>query len=377
MATGQPGGSCPRLRRQVIIRPVPTVAAMTSYALADLGGPNTVSLAQNESAFEVSPKAISAAQTVLAQTPLYPDPDWRDLRSAVADVYGLDAASLPCGAGSLELIGCLIHTFAGPGDEVLGSQYGYLFVSTASQQAGATYVQAPEPELTVSVDAIMARVTARTKIMFVCNPGYPTGTRIKTPEILRLRAALPSSALLIVDQAYGEFDDQDPRPIFDLVSGGNTVVLRTFSQGYGLAAARVGWGDFPVKITSEVRKLLNSNNIAATSQVMATASMRDRADMVNIVEKTAIIRGLFADTVRQMGMIVPVSHTNFGLIRFGSVAEARQADAALRIHSLITRAMGGYGFAQCLRATIGAAQIMDQVLGVLSHLKEASDASRS
>ena len=93
---------------------------MTSYALADLGGPNTVSLAQNESAFEVSPKAISAAQTVLAQTPLYPDPDWRDLRSAVADVHGLDASSLICGAGSMELIWCLIHTFVGPSDEPLG-----------------------------------------------------------------------------------------------------------------------------------------------------------------------------------------------------------------------------------------------------------------
>jgi histidinol-phosphate aminotransferase len=280
MGTGQPGSSRARLGRQVMIRPVPTVAAMASYALADLGGPNTVSLAQNESAFEVSPKAISAAQTVLAQTPLYPDPDWQDLRSAVADVHGLDAASLICGAGSMELIGCLIHTFAGPSDEVLGSQHGYLFVSTARQQARATYVQAPEPELTVPIDAIIARVMARTKIMFVCNPGDPTGTRIKTPEILRLRAAIPSSALLIVDQAYREFDHQDPRPIFDLVSGGNTVVLRSFSQAYGLAAARVGWGYFPVKVTSEVRKLLNSNNIAANSQVMATASMRDQAHMI-------------------------------------------------------------------------------------------------
>lgn len=357
-----------------MIAPVPSVAAISPYALADLGGPGTVSLAQNESAFPVSPRAIAAGRAALDGMSLYPDPDWREMRAAIAATHGVAPERILCGAGSMELIGCLIRAFAGPGDEVLGTAHGYLFVATAAAQAGARFVRAAEPELTVSVDAVRAAVSDRTKIVFLCNPGNPTGTRVPNAEILRLRAALPQEVLLAVDQAYGEFDDQDPAPVFALTGRGDTVVLRTCSKAYGLAGARAGWGLFPDAVGREVRKLLNPNNISGVSQAMATAAMGDQAHMQDVVARTAAIRDRFAAALRRVGYVVPESHTNFVLIRFGSEAAAQMADARLRAEGLLLRRMGGYGLADCLRATITAPEVMARVETVLTRLAETGHA---
>lgn len=350
-----------------MIRAVPHVAAMAPYALADLGGAGTVSLAQNESAFPPSPAALAAGRAVLAQMPLYPDPEWPDLRAAVAEVHGLDPAKVLCGAGSMELIGCLIRAFAGPGDKVLGTDYGYAFVASASAQVQADCVKARERDLTVSVEDILAAVTPEVRIVFVCNPGNPTGTLIPNAEILRLRAGLPADVLLVVDQAYAEFADAENNPgeIFALAERGDTVVLRTLSKAYGLAGARAGWGYFPPEIAGEVRKLLNPNNISIPSQAMAAAAMRDQAHMRDVVAQTAAIRDTFAEDCRALGLVVPQSHTNFVLIRFASASQARAADAALRAEKLLMRGMGGYGLGDCLRATICSQPVMDRALAVL------------
>ncbi len=350
-----------------MIRAVDHIRVMAPYALADLGDADTISLAQNESAFPPSPMAVAAGQAVLDQMPLYPDPDWSDLRAAIAEVHDLDPEMILCGAGSMELIGCLIQTYAGSGDRVLGTNYGYAYVASATAQVQADYVQAREVDLTVSVDDVLAAVTPKTRIVFVCNPGNPTGTLIPNAEIIRLRDALRNEVLLVVDQAYAEFSDTDQNPaeIFALAKRGDTVVLRTFSKAYGLAGARVGWGVFPPEIASEVRKVLNPNNVSIPSQIMAATAMRDQAHMQETVNRTAAIRDRFANECRALGLTVPYSHTNFVLIRFADVETAQKADHALRVEGLLMRGMGGYGLGDCLRATICPQEIMDRSLAVL------------
>lgn len=350
-----------------MIRPVPHVGAMAAYALAGLGGEETISLAQNESAFAASPAAIAAGQSAMADLPLYPDPEWPELRAAIADVHGLGPTRVLCGAGSMELIGCLIRAYAGPGDRVLGTDYGYAFVSSAAAQVQADYVKAREIDLTVSVDDILAAMTPETRIVFACNPGNPTGTLIPNSEILRLRDGLPEDVLLVVDQAYAEFSDQknDPAEIFAMTDRGNTVVMRTFSKAYGLAGARAGWGYFPPEIANELRKLLNPNNISIASQAAAAAAMRDQAHMKGVVSRTAEIRDRFAEDCRALGLTVPESHTNFVLMRFASVEDAQRADAALRADNLLMRGMSGYGLTDCLRATICETSVMDRCLSIL------------
>ena len=347
---------------------VPSVARMASYELADLGDPNTISLAQNESAMAPSPAALTAGAAGLEDAARYPDPDWRTLRTAIAANHPIGVENVLCGAGSMELIGCIVRAFTGPGDTVLGTQHGYLFVATAAQQAGAAYLKAPEPDLAVSVDEILALVDSATRLVFVCNPGNPTGTRIPNAEIVRLREALPQDVLLIVDQAYAEFDDQDHEPVFALVARGDTVVTRTFSKAYALAGIRVGWGAFPSAIGVEVRKLLNPSNIATQSQAMAAAAMIDQAHMRSAVGKIEKLRDETAARLRAAGYKVADSHANFLLVRFRDADAASRADHALRAAGLILRGVAGYGLADALRATIGSPEVMARMVETLEAL---------
>lgn len=314
--------------------------------------------------------AIEAGREALAEAALYPDPDWAVLREAIAAFHALDPHSILCGTGSMELIDGVIRAFAAPGDAVLGTQHGYLFAATVCQRAGARHDMAPEPNCTVAVDAILEALCPETRIVFLCNPGNPTGTRLPNSEILRLRDSLPEQVLLVVDQAYAEFDDQDHKPVFALAARGDTVVTRTFSKAYGLAGARVGWGVFPPAIAGEVRKLLNPNNVSGASQAMARAAVCDSAHMRRIVAETAAVREDFAARLRIAGYNPVPSHTNFVLLPFADRAAARRADRALRAEGLLLRGVAGYGLEACLRATIRDGACMARAAAVLEDLAE-------
>ncbi|MEW6633556.1 MAG: histidinol-phosphate transaminase [Pseudomonadota bacterium] len=345
------------------------VEAMSAFALANFGGFDRPTLAQNESAFPPSPKAIEAGRRAAARSHLYPDPDWTLLRDAIADAYAVERALILCGAGSMDLIASTIAAFAGPGTEVLGTNYAYNFAASAAARVGANYVKAAERGFEVSIDAILAAVTPATRIVFVCNPGNPTGTRIHNAELLRLRAALPGDVLLVIDQAYGEFDDQDPQAAFALAGRGDTVVLRSLSKAYGLAGQRVGWGLFAPQIAAEVRKMQNSNQISTVSLAMAVAAIEDQAYMRTTVTRTAGIRDRFAHDLRAAGYEVPESRTNFVLVQFADAAAAAAADNALRGADIIVRGLSGYGLTDCLRMTVGPQDIMDRTLRILNAMR--------
>ncbi|MDG4874440.1 histidinol-phosphate transaminase [Mesorhizobium sp. WSM4935] len=342
---------------------------MSAFALANFGGYDQPTLAQNESAFPPSPKAIEAGRDATARSHLYPDPDWTLLRDAIARAYGVERDLILCGAGSMELIACTIAAFAGPGTDVLATDYAYNFAASAAARVGAAYVKAREHGFEVSIDAVLAALTPATRIVFVCNPGNPTGTCIKNTELLRLRAALPGDVLLMIDQAYGEFDDQDPHALFALAGRGDTVVLRSLSKAYGLAGARIGWGLFAPQIAAELRKIQNSNQVSTVSLAMAVAAIEDQAYMRAAVARTSDIRDRFAQGLRTAGYEVPESRTNFVLVRFAEAAAAAAADNALRGAGIVVRGLAGYGLADCLRITIGPQDVMDRALRILTALR--------
>jgi histidinol-phosphate aminotransferase len=342
---------------------------MTEFALADLGGYDRATLAQNESAFPPSPLAMEAGRNAISRSHLYPDPDWTLLRQALGKAHSVEPGLILCGAGSMDLISSTIAAFVGPRDEVLGTSFAYNFAAAAAARVDADYVKAAEQDFRVSVDSILEAVTAATRIVFVCNPGNPTGTRIGNDELLRLRAALRDDVLLLIDQAYGEFDDQDPRPVFALVERGDTVVLRTLSKAYGLAGARVGWGLFPPSVAAEVRKMQNSNQVTTASLAIGVAALDDVAYMRETVARTIAIRDRFAHELRCAGFEVPESWTNFVLIRFSDPVAAEAAERALRAVDIIVRGLSGYDLADCLRVTVGPPETMDRAQRILIGLR--------
>jgi len=351
-----------------MIPPVPHIAAMAAYQLADLSAPEgtrRVSLSQNESLRTPSPLVAEALRQAADAPHLYPDPDWSDLRQAIGAMHRVDPAQIVCGNGSLDLIGALARAYLAPGRAALAPAHAYPFFRVATQMTGARFNTAEEEGLTANVDALLAAITRETRIVFVANPGNPTGTRLPRSELIRLREGLPDDVLLVIDEAYGEFADHLSEPMFDQVARGDTVVLRTFSKAYGLAGMRVGWGLFPAEIAGETRKLLNPNNVALPGQMAALAALQDPAYMRETCALSAGIRNGFATRMRALGLSVPESFTNFVLMRFPSVEMATALDIHLRSEGVFLRAPGGAGLTDCLRATVCVAHDMDLVAGLI------------
>lgn len=353
-----------------VIKPVPHVATMTPYALADLNAPagkRLISLSQNESLRPPSPVAIKAAAEALADAHIYPDPDWSALRRALAERHNIPCNGIVCGNGSMELIVGLTQAFADSRSTVLAPAHAYPFFRTAARLAQARFDTAPEHNRQVSVDALLDAVQPDTRIVFVANPGNPTGTRVSPGDLLRLRKGLRRDILLVIDEAYGEFTDHLNEPMFDQVERGDTVVLRTFSKAYGLAGLRVGWGLFPEDIAKEMRKVLNPNNISVAGQAAAYAAVMDHDYMRATCLATSQLRDRLTQQLRGAGFDVADSFTNFVLVRFADADAADLANAFLRAQGVFLRGQGGAGLSDCLRITIGEEGDMNAATAHLKH----------
>ncbi|MEO0566166.1 MAG: histidinol-phosphate transaminase [Pseudomonadota bacterium] len=338
-----------------MIVPQDHIAGMAAYALADLSPPKgkrLISLSQNESLRPPAPGVLEAISKAASGVQAYPDPDWTDLRKALATQHGIDPALILCGNGSLDLIGCLARVYLGPSDAALAPAHAYPFFKTATLMTGARFDTAPETGLTADVDALLAAVTSETRIVFLANPGNPTGTRLSRADVLRLRDGLQGEILLVLDEAYGEFADHLSEPMFDLVTRGNTVLLRTFSKAYGLAGMRVGWGYFPPEIRDELRKVINPNNVSGISQVAALAALVDQNYMRETCRLTAHHRDAFIPGMRDVGIDASDSFANFALLSFATSEQAASVGAALRREGVFVRPQSGAGLPHCLRVTI-------------------------
>jgi histidinol-phosphate aminotransferase len=347
---------------------------MAAYALPDLGAiegqPATV-LAQNEHAFPPSARVQQAVAEAIGSGQLYPDDDCSELRTAIAGVHGLDAERIVCGVGSMELMSSLMLAYLAPGARLLMTEYGYLFMRTLCQLTGATLDVADEVEHRVDVDRVLGQLRPDTRLVFIVNPGNPSGTVIHNDEIRRLRAALPEDVMLLVDEAYAEFVDADfHRPLFDLATTGNTVITRTFSKIYGLAGLRVGWGYFPLEVRDQLRKVQNPGSVSSLSQAAARAAMQDQAAAATARRYIAAQREFLSAALAALGLAVVPSQTNFILVDFRTLQRADSAFTYLRRHGLVVRPMGGYGLPACLRITIGSEAQMRATASTLTAWRE-------
>ena len=207
------------------------------------GAAQVIKLSSNETPLGPSPKAVEAYLAQAAHLSRYPDGSAKPLREALAKLYGLDAARIVAGSGSDELLNLLAQAYLGPGDEAIYSEHGFLVYKIAILARGATPVPAPERDLSADVDAILARVTDATRLVFLANPNNPTGTYLPFDEVKRLHAGLPEHVILVLDAAYAEYvRANDYEAGIEMVATTqNTVMTRTFSKIYGLAALRLGW----------------------------------------------------------------------------------------------------------------------------------------
>ena len=327
---------------------------------SEMGGSGPViKLSSNETPLGPSPKALEAFRSA-DELARYPDGQATALRDAIAGIYGLSPKRIVCGAGSDELLGLLAQGFLGEGDEAIYTEHGFLVYRIAILANGAAPVVAPETDNRADVDAILAKVSPRTKAVFLANPNNPTGTYVPFDELQRLRKGLPENVLLVIDAAYAEYVRRnDYEAGLELVATtDNTVMTRTFSKVYGLAALRLGWCYAPAAIADVLNRIRGPFNVSAPAIAAGVAAIGDGTHMEKAVVHNEEWLAWLTKKMQGLGLTVTPSAANFLLIHFPDEdgRRAGDADAALKAKRIILRRVEGYGFPNALRMTVGTEQ---------------------
>lgn len=369
-STAQLAGAAPQ--------PKPWVMAIAPYvpgrATAD-DGRKIIKLSANENPLGTPQGAIAALAEARTSLDRYPDPGAGALRDAIAARYGLDPARIIYGSGSDDVLHLAAGAFAGPSDEVIYVRYGFAVYEIATRRVGATPIVAPDADYATDVDAILACVTDRTRMIFIANPNNPTGTFSPRADIERLHAALPGHVLLVIDQAYAEYLDasDDDGGLALAIEAPNVLVTRTFSKIYGLAAERIGWGYGAAPLIEAMHRIRLPFNITTAGQQAAIAALDDAAFVAEARAHNDQWRAWFADQIAGMGnhgLRAIASHANFVLVLFEGKLTAEAAYLGLMEAGYAVRWLPNQGLGHGLRITIGREADMRAIVAALRAMAE-------
>jgi histidinol-phosphate aminotransferase len=330
-------------------------------------------LSSNESPLGPSPKAVAALSGALHDLALYPDGSSLALREAIGAAEGLDPARILVGGeGSGPLLTMLANAYLTPGDEAIFSAHAFLLYEIATRANSAVPVIVAEKTgnrgIRIDVDAMLAAVTPRTRMVYIANPNNPTGSYLTREEMKRLHAGLPRHVLLVIDAAYGEFVDA---PDYDTGQAlarahDNVVMTRTFSKIHGLAALRLGWAFVPVAVADVLNRIRGPFPTSPLQQQAGAAAIADRAHVAAAAAFNARWRAWLTHEIRALGLRVDDSAANFVLIHFpAGPKDAAAANAFLIGRGVILRGVAAYGLADCLRLTVGTEEANHAVVAAL------------
>ncbi len=361
-------------------RPMPKswISAIAPYVpgkAADASGKPVFKLSANENPLGTSPATCAAFSEASADLATYPDPGATKLREAIAQRHGLDPARIIYGTGSDELLHIAASAYAGPGDEIIYVRYGFAVYEIAARRVGATPVVAADKEYGTDVDAILACVTDKTRVVFVANPNNPTGTYSSRAEIARLHAGLRPDILLVLDQAYAEYLDagDDDGALELAMTAPNVLITRTFSKIYGLAAERIGWGYASVEIVEALHRIRAPFNLTTAGQAAAAAAIKDAEWVEGSRAHNRKWRQYLCDEVAALGNFglsyVP-SKANFVLVLFKGALSGQAAYEGLMQAGYATRWLPGQGLPDALRITIGTETHMRDIARLLREMAQ-------
>jgi len=339
----------------------------------------SIKLSANESALGPSPKALEAYKNAAERMSRYPESDAFTIRTALAKLYNLNPARILMGIGSDELLSALVRAYAGPGDEVIYPTATFPMYRIYTLATGATVVQAPDRNYGADIDAILAKVTPRTKVVIIANPNNPTGTYTPKQDLERLRAGLRDDILLIIDAAYAEYVE---RPDYDagafLVDATkNTAMTRTFSKIFGLAGLRLGWCYACEEIIGVIGRIRSPFNVSTPAQAAGIAALEDTAFQRRVIDHTRRWRETLIQRVRGYGLDVTGTEGNFVNIGFPETPgrSAKDVDAFLRGKGISVRPMAMFGLPHHLRITIGQDDEMKELMLALDAFYATPSAS--
>ena len=354
------------------IRPQPGILDIALYQGGSsqiAGMANVVKLSSNENPFGPSDRSKEAFQRSVHQLHRYPSTDHAGLRTAIAEVHGLDRDRVICGVGSDEIITFLCQAYAGPKDEVVFTEHGFLMYRISALAVGAVPVEVAERDRSTDVDAILKACNRRTRLVFIANPNNPTGTMISAAEVARLADGLPSQAILVLDGAYAEYVQGFDGGLALIEARSNVVMTRTFSKIYGLGGLRIGWGYGPAAIIDVLNRIRGPFNLSNTQLETAEAAVRDQGFVNHCRADNARMRQWLAEALAELGIPSDVSMANFILARFANAEEAEACDLFLQGQGLLVRRVASYKLPHCLRITVGDESSCRRVAHAIAQFK--------
>ena len=304
------------------------------------GATKVFKLSSNETPLGPSPKAVEAYRKIAGELEMYPDGASTKLREAIGARYGLDPARIVCGNGSDDLLHLVATAYIGAGDEGIFTEHGFLVYRIAILTQGGVPVVVPEKNYTADVDAILAAVTPRTRVVFLANPNNPTGTYLPFEEVKRLHAGLPK----------------------------NVVMTRTFSKIHGLANLRIGWAYAPAEICDVMHRIRGPFNVNGAAIEAGVASLADTGHLEAAADHNEKWIAWVSDELARLGLTVTPSVANFILIHFPDEPgrTAAEADRFLAGRGLVLRDVKSYGLGNSLRMTIGTEEANRLVVDALA-----------
>ncbi len=354
-------------------QPRPGVLEIAPYIPGKSSAPGVAKvfkLSSNETPLGPSANAIAAYRAVGEHLEDYPDGSASALREAIGSAFGLDPARIVCGAGSDDLLNLIARAYLTDGDEAIHTTHGFLVYPIATLGTGAKPVAAPEKNFTADVDAILAGVTKKTKLVFLANPNNPTGTYVPFDEVKRLQRSLPGHVLLVLDAAYAEYVRRnDYESGIELVATTDNVVMtRTFSKIYGLAALRLGWLYGPAHVVDAINRIRGPFNVNAPAIAAGIAAIRDTAHVERSREHNTRWLAWLSEEIGKLGLAVTPSVANFVLIHFPDAKgrTAKDADAFLTKRGLVLRQVSAYKLPNALRMTVGSEEANRLVVKALA-----------
>jgi histidinol-phosphate aminotransferase len=342
-------------------------------------GRHLIELGSNENPYGPSPRAKEAILATIHNSFRYPDPLGADLKRTLAAKHDVDVASILLGNGSHELLMQFAQVFAGPGVDVVASQFGFAVYAIAAQSAGATLRVAPcnaddhAMPRGHDLDAIAAAITPTTRLLYLANPNNPTGTWYGTDDFAAFIAKVPANVVVVVDEAYAEFVDAPEwaSALTLQTAHPNLVVTRTFSKAYALAGLRIGFAVAHPGLIAVMERVRESFNVNSAGLAAAQAALGDDEHLEWVIARNAEQRIALATALRDRGLTVFPSQTNFLLTQFaepGDVARVATIEVALCAVGVVLRPMIGYGLGHCLRITVGNVDENRRLLAALDEV---------
>ena len=319
----------------------------------EYGIKDAVKLASNENPLGPSPMALAAIRKTAENLHRYPNSGSYDLCQHLSRRLNIKCENIVLGNGSDDLIAMLARVLLQPGDEAILPEPSFLFYEIVIQSSGAVAVGVPLKTTSTDLDGMLDRIGPKTRLVFVNNPHNPTGSLITKHELDAFVEALPANVVLVIDEAYIEFvNDQRCPDSIDYLNSDKTVVgLRTFSKAYGLAGLRIGYGLMPSHFAEILHRVRQPFNVNSLAQAAAIAALEDQQFLQKTLQLVNDEMQFIYRALDELNITYYRSSANFLLIKLGKNADGVFED--LLKQGVIVRSMTSYGYPDCIRANVG------------------------